>query len=47
MTENSPSDKEKPEIPASELDDESLLDRLFPDEITKMVKRLFGSDEEE
>jgi len=38
---------EKPEIPASELDDESLFDRLFPDEVIDFVKGLFGAGEEE
>ena len=47
LTENSPSDKEKQEIPATELDDESLFDRLFPDELIDWVKGLFGGDEEE
>jgi hypothetical protein len=39
-----PSDKEKP---ADQLDDESLFDRLFPDELVAWVKELFGKDEEE
>lgn len=47
MTEKDPSDKEKSEIPAPELDDESLFDRLFPDEVIKWVKDTFGEDEEE
>ena len=47
MDEKGPSDKEKTEIPASELDDESLFDRLFPDELIEWVKDLFGRDEEE
>jgi hypothetical protein len=29
------------------LDDESLFDRLFPDELVDWVKDLFGKDEEE
>ena len=41
------SDKEKSETPASELEDESLFDRLFPDEVVKWVKETFGKDEEE
>jgi len=47
MPEKRPPDKEKSEIPASELDDESLFDRLFPDELVDWVKDLFGKDEEE
>ena len=47
LTENSPSDNEKQEIPATEFDDESLSDRLFPDELIDRVKGLFGGDEEE
>jgi hypothetical protein len=47
MDEKGPSDKEKTEIPASELDDESLIDRLFPDEVIKWVKETFGRDEKD
>ena len=38
---------EKQEKPASELDDDSLFDRLFPDELVAWVRELFGGDEEE
>ena len=38
------SDKEKT---ADQLDDESLIDRLFPDELIAWVKARFGADEEE
>ncbi len=47
LPEKPPENKEKPEIPASELDDQSLIDRLFPDELIDWVKGLFGADEEE
>lgn len=47
MTAKDPSDKEKSEIPAPELDDESLFDRLFPDEVIEWVKERFRDDEEE
>ncbi len=47
LGENDRENKEKPEIPASELDDESLIDRLFPNEVIDFVKGLFGSGEEE
>ena len=47
MDEKIPSDKEKSEIPASELDDESLFDRLFPDELIEWVKERFGKDDYE
>lgn len=47
MTENPPSDKEKPAIPAGDLDDESQFDRLVPDEPIDWVKDLFGNDGEE
>ena len=40
-------EQKKQEVPASELDDESLFDRLFPDELIEWVKGLFGADEEE
>ena len=46
MTEKPASDKEKSEIPAAELDDESLIDRLFPDEVIDWVINLFGGEEE-
>jgi hypothetical protein len=47
LTDKPPENKEKPEIPASELDDESLIDRVFPNEVIDWVKDLFGKDEEE
>lgn len=47
MTDLGNNDKEKQEKPAPELDDESLVDRLFPDEVIEWVKELFGDDEEE
>ena len=47
MTDLGNNDQEKQEISASELDDESLFDRLFPDELIDWVKGLFGADEEE
>lgn len=46
MTDLPSQNKEKPEIPASEMDDESLVDRLFPDELVDWVKGLFGGEEE-
>jgi hypothetical protein len=47
LAEKPPENKEKPETPASALDDESLIDRVFPNEVIDWVKDLFGSDEEE
>jgi len=44
LPEKSPSDKEKT---ADQMDDESLIDRLFPNEIIDWVKDTFGRDEEE
>jgi hypothetical protein len=44
LPEKAPSDKEKT---ADQLDDESLFDRLFPDELIEWVKGLFEADEEE
>ena len=38
---------EKQEKPASELDDESLFDRLFPDAVVEWVRETFGADDEE
>lgn len=47
MTDLPRNHKENEEIPAGELDDESLFDRLFPDELVEWVKERFGGDEEE
>jgi hypothetical protein len=44
LPEKEPENKEKT---ADELDDESLFDRLFPDELVEWVRDLFGKDEEE
>jgi hypothetical protein len=40
-------EQENQEVPASEMDDESLFDRLFPDELVAWIRELFGRDEEE
>ena len=44
LPEKEPENKEKT---ADELDDESLFDRLFPDEVIKWVKETFGRDEKD
>lgn len=47
MTNSGNDDRENQEKSARDMDDESLFDRLFPDELVEWVKDKFGKDDED
>ena len=47
MTNSGNDGRENEEKSARDMDDESLFDRLFPDELVEWVKDKFGKDDED